>query len=621
MRIKKLSIKNFRGVRDIEIAPDKDTVFITGLNGSGKTSIMHALRMALFGRCALTSRDGKKAGALVRHGAKEAMVTLEMDTGRIDLAVTAKGQKRWVAKVDGTEYAEPSHLWGRDLERHEVAADPLGYLVSGEIGGVLSDALGGGIDLAQLEKLCGEHWPHVASMPHEPTVSDLKSYGAKTYEKRAEMTPKIRHLKRSLESGSPSLPLDKNSKPVSPDKAGVIKESLVKAKYQRDELIKEKHQAEAVSQGALARSSDAAQLDMDGLLAKRDEANTRRAELANRRDSAKQQREKLIQSRSNLKASHARAESELKSAEREIAQHKEADASGKCPTCGREWTKKAKKDVMAPALARANEARDAIKVIESDITNIDAQLKEHDTADLDTEILGIEREVHDFTREIDRLTAELERGKLAADTRPVEAIQEELDGVLERIERGEAILSQIDDVANYRAEAQRLEQLEAEYAELDWIVKAFKDGSVLNQLMQGSAGGFVEGVNAALEPHGYMLSVEVDGKRVSIMAGRDGASAVPFEHLSKGEQCLVSMAFARQFSGDAPMILDDLDGLDGKHKPLVFRELADAPGQKWLAAAWGLPGDPKVEAMSKAMDANVVHVESGGVAARKGEAA
>jgi len=88
MIIKRLSMKNIRSYKSIELELPKGSVLLSGDIGSGKTSILLGLQFALFGL-----QPGQKGASLMRAGESEAEVELEFELNE-DTIVIKRGIKR-----------------------------------------------------------------------------------------------------------------------------------------------------------------------------------------------------------------------------------------------------------------------------------------------------------------------------------------------------------------------------------------------------------------------------------------------------------------------------------------------------------------------------------------------
>jgi exonuclease SbcC len=85
MQIKKLSIKNFIGIEELNLEPGKVNI-ISGKNAKGKTSILEAIEKTF------TNRDRRPR--IIREGAEQAIILIETDEGtKIRRSVTAKGSR------------------------------------------------------------------------------------------------------------------------------------------------------------------------------------------------------------------------------------------------------------------------------------------------------------------------------------------------------------------------------------------------------------------------------------------------------------------------------------------------------------------------------------------------
>lgn len=78
MKISKLNIKNFRGIKSLEIAFGGQPIFITGENGAGKSSVIYALETLLTGNNPVTGKTS--LNGLTRNGATRSEVSAVIDS-------------------------------------------------------------------------------------------------------------------------------------------------------------------------------------------------------------------------------------------------------------------------------------------------------------------------------------------------------------------------------------------------------------------------------------------------------------------------------------------------------------------------------------------------------------
>ncbi len=119
MRIMRLEAENFKKLRAVEITPDGNVVQITGANGSGKTSLLDCIFVALAGKSAVPSQP-------VREGEESAVIRLDLG----EMVVTRKftrdgGTTLTVATSDGAKYGSPQTLLDKLLGT--LTFDPLAF--------------------------------------------------------------------------------------------------------------------------------------------------------------------------------------------------------------------------------------------------------------------------------------------------------------------------------------------------------------------------------------------------------------------------------------------------------------------------------------------------------------
>jgi hypothetical protein len=103
--IKQLTIKNFLGIASFDAADLGKTVLISGPNAAGKSSIGHAIRLAIGGELARVSLK-KHASALVRSGSKAASIQITTPDGiNNEVKISATGTMTGVPKNAGMPLA------------------------------------------------------------------------------------------------------------------------------------------------------------------------------------------------------------------------------------------------------------------------------------------------------------------------------------------------------------------------------------------------------------------------------------------------------------------------------------------------------------------------------------
>lgn len=123
MRVINLQAENFKVLHAVEITPEGHVVEITGKNGSGKSSVLDAIYVALVGRSVAPPKP-------VRNGEETCQIRLDLG----DLTITRKftikdgGQMTDSLKVenaDGLRYSKPQEVL--DALLGEIGFDPFGF--------------------------------------------------------------------------------------------------------------------------------------------------------------------------------------------------------------------------------------------------------------------------------------------------------------------------------------------------------------------------------------------------------------------------------------------------------------------------------------------------------------
>ena len=99
MKIKKINIRNLYGITEYEA--DGTSVELSGKNGTGKTSVIDAIRYAL------TNKSDRRY--IIKKGAEEGEILIETDNGiRIDRKPRIAQADYKSVKKDGHEVQRPS---------------------------------------------------------------------------------------------------------------------------------------------------------------------------------------------------------------------------------------------------------------------------------------------------------------------------------------------------------------------------------------------------------------------------------------------------------------------------------------------------------------------------------
>jgi hypothetical protein len=111
--IRRLALKDWRNYEDLDVRLEAGTTFVVAPNGIGKTSLIEAAGLALYGDAGVRPDGAVRAGAT----AASASVELEMPDGRV-LSITRTFPK----KVGRTSPAPRVRLDGRDIDAGTASA-------------------------------------------------------------------------------------------------------------------------------------------------------------------------------------------------------------------------------------------------------------------------------------------------------------------------------------------------------------------------------------------------------------------------------------------------------------------------------------------------------------------
>lgn len=101
MKIASIKIQNFLGLRQLA-SPMRELNFVAGINGSGKSSLENAIRLAFTGELSRIELK-KEIGQLVTEGQKEALISIEGDPGG-EVQITTSGKNQGVPNPENVPW-------------------------------------------------------------------------------------------------------------------------------------------------------------------------------------------------------------------------------------------------------------------------------------------------------------------------------------------------------------------------------------------------------------------------------------------------------------------------------------------------------------------------------------
>lgn len=628
MRLTRLNIQRGRCLTDATITGVSGGYFITGGNGSGKSSMLEGLQLLLYGWSPRTgvsngSRLGNGAAGYIQDGQDNAIIEAEFDLGDKTLLLMQQigRNTEFRAYLDGERTAmDRLDVWkslGFNPRHAALCGLPSQFLDPGSSDDI-AKVLAGPIDPKKVYAAVGDYAPwlrdFVGNISFPPNSAESwYGVGDAAYSARTAANRQLKEIDAEL-SKLPFVkrPVDDNGKPLTIQDASRLQEEL--------ELLRQRHRKLLIELGAAGRSSrPKSAIDAD---IRRTEAALTKA--AAKVHAAKANMEatqahlgELEGQQRALMADEGAARQKMHAAERRKEQALLAiDVNeSTCPTCHQELpeeTQERRRSELTAAsenaLAEAQMAtevyaaiRNRTEALQLDIDNAKRDLRK--AQDDYGAATGPWQELQDKLRE---LRNEQPCGRPAGD------IEADIAAVEAAMKRNEQALESLRNLAHREALEARRVKLTDEIARLKWCIEAFKDGAVIKRLMGPESNAFALRVNTELEPFGYEMKLEVKGKALNIMLGRIGKTLWPVAACSEGERWLAQFAIAMAFADGCPVILDDVNHLDGHHKDKVRRRLRNYEGTLIVAGAWSKPSNPDLDAMRAAFaQATFVWMERG----------
>ena len=605
----RIHIENFQSIESFDAEFDS-ALYITGRNRAGKTSVLEAVIYALYGRCNLT--DGKGAGAdnMIRLSMDAARIVLHLDDVTVTCEIGRRKRTFSATFADGRVADNRADLW-REVEidqRHAelVAMMPRAF-VEGDFDTIINQHLSSEIDPEDVYKLCGAHdrwledWMKSREIVVPNGIEACRDVGTAAYAVRTGCNKEIKEIDAEIARLGMPAPVE--------EPETIIATRLSELRTQRDALQRELGAAESA---VMLTPEERAELETVAAQkpAKVDNAAWKKA--VSVLESAKRGTEKALPETGVCQA----AEKALAVAQNELAAATAAVPKGNaCAACGRPWDAETKARLIEPAEKRQRLAQAGVERAQAAVAKAAAALDtavERAKAEQKTAIAAAQAEVKTTEAAMKSAQAEAVRiGQEAADakarlaaavqTRAADAIRQDLSATDANIEDWNRKRHAVQDRDNIAGMQTRRAVVEAEVGELTWCVDAFKCGVVLNRLMNSDKKTtFMAAVNAELHAFGLEARLEPAGKALRVMLQtRDGW--VPMRQCSGSERWILMFAFSLAFAKPAtPIILDDVDHMDGWHKDILRQRLSRCTGLVILAGAWSLSKPPNIEGLAAA---------------------
>jgi DNA repair exonuclease SbcCD ATPase subunit len=623
MNIKSIDIHDFRNLHDVTLS-NFGSAILFGRNGAGKSSIIEAIRYVLFGYCTGTDKRGAHADQLIQHGATQARIEVVLGfDDRSEIAVGAeinmgKRPNTWAA-ID-TETGEiiaknRDELWRAlciNMRHALVAAMPEAFLLSEDLGDILAELLAGNIKPERMQEACGDRWPEfeawlTANNLACRTAHEIEAIGALAEQQRRDLNRELKRVKAEIEVVPPT-PRDANGTALTAASRTSLESIIGSVERRLAELNRELGAAQAGGRPQAEVELVLSELDqvIQGYASLIDDAQERIAKLTK----AGEGFERSVRAAHNAVA-NATTTRDLLIVTADEATQRVTDLDGMttCPTCQAKLSETRKKSMRAPLESLRADAVTALYNAEAALVErtealaaIDqlADVNRFDLKQAEDALREAENNDRDALYEVAMLRASIYTGRPAAE------IEAEIATTQSRIARGRELLAQLEHYIAYQENDLYVEYATKQAAFLDWIVKGFRDGAIVKELLGSGIDEFVGRCNVQLEPFGYSSLLRIEGKSVELQLNRDGEEWTPARLCSKGEQTLAQFAIARAFANTgAPVVLiDNVNELDSVHRKALAEWVRTQTGTVIQAAAWQMrePLDgPGLDALNQAL--------------------
>lgn len=587
-----LSIENFRCIE----AGEWELVrggFFTGMNGAGKSTILDAVRLCLTGQCRGTDRRGAGAKLLIGKHGPMSIIQLQIrldESDPVDIKVQiAKTTPHltWTATHKHKSFTNPEVMYAHfrmDPNPVFIAVWPEKYLQA-----ILSDYLATTLDAEVPYQEMRDHFgddevikyikTKWEKRPGIATVDQCREVGELAFTARRDAKKAVKEL-----LPVPDFPVSSQGDPLLLEDMDRLDALVKQLNQQRDKLIAGRSKPADLDPRVLRSTVDqiTQRLEQDKELLAANKAaiqeNDRATSFCKKEDERRTQ-EKM------------RCVVRLESAQAQVA-NAEAMQDGPCPLCGSEVDKARIAGKAEEAQKEAADAQEALTVAESKVTEIVDKLVElrNERAQLEHPSI-IEDRIQRQEKELKAATAALER--TASSVKPAD-MDKKVQVVEERIAKAQDAINILAEIASAQKHNQAQEDAKWEVAVLDRIVKAFRDGELLNRFAKTSLDDFASEVNAVLEPIGKKVRFVVEGKAVSMYYQNAGGPEYDMTLASRGEQKCIEIAVLATFAkkGVPIAVVDDMDCLDdGNRRPamkLLKGISQDTPVV--MSATWTKPG-------------------------------
>lgn len=228
MKITKLYIKNLYGINEFNC--DGSSIELDGKNGSGKTSVIDAIRFAL------TNKSGRKY--VVRSGETEGEILIETDSG---LRINRKARTNQIdyksVKKDGHEIGSPEAFLRDLFSPLQLSPVEFMQMPEREQNRILLDMIDYDWSIATIREWFGEipEWVNY-DQNILSVLADIQSEKGEYFQKRQDINRDIRNKRAFIEEIESSLPPDYRAEDWENKNVGEMYQTIERLRKKNEEI-------------------------------------------------------------------------------------------------------------------------------------------------------------------------------------------------------------------------------------------------------------------------------------------------------------------------------------------------------------------------------------------------
>lgn len=623
MKIKKITIQDYRGCGNFEATLSGQPLVLLGLNGAGKSTVLSAIQVVLCGRTyyedgtAILFRDlvAERGHARIALDVSDPDGTITATIKQSGMTVTCPGGtgqaalQKW---LDGATGA-PSDIVG-------FAVDPRAALMGGSVADVLGQMLCPEIALDRLRDWSGPQWPTVEKLlcgNKKVTPDTLASIGAVAEQNRRELKKQLAVAQQTIDRNKTvQTPLDSKNQPIKTTSIPALADAI--KKLQDEEIALHRLHGSALAQET--------GLPVSGARLKKMREDV--AEIEKRMKLYGEQAQEFRRAEADCLARYRLAEQKIRNTQyaawqlrRELSDLavQQTSQGNKCPTCQRPYTKEMVGAALKAIQDRVESAKKAIAGHEAEerAAMEEVAKHKHDADQARQSATALDEKAVEQSKKLGAAREGYGAAtKRLSVTESPESITEKIRALSERIKIGQEKLSALRLIKECEdAESAKI-VFEIEIERQDWAIKAFRDGGFVNEVVGNRLAGFEASCNEWLSKTKNHLRVWFEVNKTKVLTGitLPSGARVPIRQCSKGERKLAEMALVLSTMELHPGIvicIDDADALDVYNKTTLFQSVAAAPSTSIIASCWQNPKLPDLTVISQAMGVQAIWVGGG----------